>query len=142
MPIEKNDIVKMIYTGKLEDGTIFDEITEDKPIEFQVGKGEVVTFLDNLVIGMERGEEKNIEITPENAYGAKDPGLIKKLDRNIFPENIKIDTILLLKNKDGIEVPGRIVKITKNNVIIDLNHPLAGKTLNFQIKIIDIIKKN
>ena len=139
MPIKKGDIIKMKYIGKLEDGTIFEAIDENNTIKFQVGNGEILKALDKAVIGMEKGEERDIKVAPQKSYGIKDPKLIKKLDRNIFPENIEVDTTFFLNDEEGNEIPGRIIDISKDKVVIDLNHPLAGKRLNFFIKILDVM---
>ena len=87
---------------------------------------------------MKKGEKKQIIVKPEDAYGKSDPNLIKNLDRDSFPKNIKKDTNIFISSQDNKKVPGIITKISKKKVVIDLNHPLAGKILKFSLKILDI----
>ncbi|MHA1755127.1 MAG: FKBP-type peptidyl-prolyl cis-trans isomerase [Promethearchaeota archaeon] len=139
MPIKNGDLIKLIYIGKLENGTIFDKLDEKNPIKFKVGNGTIIKGINKAVIGMEKGEEKNIKILPEDAYGQRKKDLVIEFDREIFPDDIKIDTVLYIYDKNGNEIPGRIIKITTNKIYVDLNHPLSGEILYFYIKIIDII---
>ncbi|MFX1520509.1 MAG: peptidylprolyl isomerase [Promethearchaeota archaeon] len=140
MPIKKGDKVKVEYTGTFDDGTIFDSSEGREPLEFEVGSGQVISGFDNAVIGMETGEEKDVKLEPSEAYGETDPDLLKKISRERLPqgEEPKPGMILELRMPDGISVPAKITEVTDKDVTIDLNHPLASKTLNFKIKIVEI----
>ncbi|MGQ9722330.1 MAG: FKBP-type peptidyl-prolyl cis-trans isomerase [Candidatus Jordarchaeum sp.] len=138
MPIKKGDKVKVEYTGKLDDGTIFDSSEGRQPLEFEVGSGRIIKGFDQAVMGMERGEEKEFSIEPNDAYGDHDPDLLKKIPRDKLPAEAEVGMMLMLKTPEGVQIPAEITEITDADVTIDLNHPLAGQTLNFKIKIVDI----
>jgi len=140
MPIKNEDKIKVEYTGMLEDGTVFDTSEGIGPLEFEVGSGQVISGFDNAVIGMEVGEEKKVELAPSEAYGDYDSNLIKKIPMNKLPpgEEPKPGMVLELRTSDGIGFPARITEVAEQDITIDLNHPLAGKTLIFQIKVLDV----
>jgi FKBP-type peptidyl-prolyl cis-trans isomerase 2 len=141
MAIQKGDIIKVEYEGRLEDGTIFDstELNNGTPIKFEVGKGQLISGFDDAVIGKEVGEEFEVSIQPEKAYGDVDPSLTQAINREQFPEDITPEPGMMLR----IDGPNNtysvawIKDVEDKKVIIDLNHPLAGKTLNFKIKIVE-----
>jgi FKBP-type peptidyl-prolyl cis-trans isomerase 2 len=138
MPIKKGDIVKVEYTGMLEDGTIFDSSEGREPLEFEVGSGRIIKGFDQAVIGMEKGEEKEFSVEPKDAYGEYDPELLRRIPREKLPPEADVGMILILRTPEGAQIPAEIAEVTDEEVTIDLNHPLAGQTLNFKIKIIDI----
>ena len=133
--------VKVDYTGKLENGTVFDTSEGREPLEFEVGTGRVIKGFDDALIGMEKDEEKEVNISSENAYGAHNPELMKKIPKTSLPQGQepKKDMILLLKTPDGNQFPVKIAEVDDDNATINLNHPLAGKNLVFKIKVVDIV---
>lgn len=143
MVAKKGDKVKVDYTGKLEDGQIFDTSKHGEhshPIEFEVGEGKVIKGFDEAVVGMEVGDEKTITIKPEEAYGQHNPKLLKKVPKEKLPkeQEPKVGMMLFLGTPDGKKFPAKITEVTDNEVTIDLNHPLAGKVLKFEIKLVEI----
>jgi FKBP-type peptidyl-prolyl cis-trans isomerase 2 len=143
MPVQKakkGDKVKVDYTGKFDDGTVFDTSEGKQPLEFELGSGMIIKGFDNAVVGMNQGEEKNIELQPAEAYGDHNPALVKKIPRERLPQNHepKPGMFLALKTPDGKQFPAKITEVTDKEVTIDLNHPLAGKKLNFAIKLVSI----
>lgn len=141
MPIKKGDKIKVEYTGKLEDGTVFDSSDKhETPLEFEVGAGQLIKGFDEAVIGMNIGEEKEIRIEPKDAYGEYNPELVKEMPREGFPKEQEIQPgmIFMMNLKDGRQIPVRISKVTDETVTIDLNSPLVGKPLIFKIKVVDI----
>jgi peptidylprolyl isomerase len=141
MAIQKGDIIKVEYEGRLEDGTIFDstELNDGLPLKFEVGKGQLIRGFDNAVIGKEVGEEFEINIQPHDAYGEFDPALSQTISRKQFPEDINPEPGMMLR----IDGPNNtysvawIKEVDEEHVTIDMNHPLAGKVLNFKIKIVE-----
>lgn len=141
MPIKNGDKVKIEYTGTLEDGTIFDSSEKHgKPLEFEIGAKQVIKGFENAIIGMEKGQEKEIKLQPEEAYGNQNPELIKKIPKDKLPkdQDVKPGMILGIGLSNGAQIPGRVVEVSETDVSIDLNHSLAGKALNFKIKVVDI----
>jgi len=143
MKVKKGDKVKVEYEGKLESGEVFDSSNHGEhshPLEFEVGAGKVIKGFDEAVEGMEKGEEKEVTIEPENAYGEPNPQLTQKVPRDKLPKEPepKSGMMLVLATADGRQAPARITKVNKNEVTIDLNHPLAGKKLIFKIKVVEI----
>ena len=141
MPVKKGDKIKVEYKGSLDDGTIFDSSeTHGQPLEFEVGSENVIKGFNEAVIGMEKEEETEIKIQPSEAYGEYNSELIKKVPKDQFPKDkeIKPGVIMLIKLPNEVQVPVKIVEISDNEVTLDLNHPLAGKVLNFKIKVVEI----
>jgi len=139
--VKKGDKIKVEYTGTLEDGSVFDSSDKhDTAMEFTVGSGKLIKGFEDAVIGMKVGEQKEIKIPPEEAYGPHNPEFVKDMPRNIFPENkeIQIGMVFLVSLQSGRQIPVWISKISGNSVTVDLNPPLAGKTLIFKIKIVEI----
>ncbi len=140
MTVKKNDKIKVHYIGTLDDGTIFDKSSNEQPLEFVVGNGQIIPGFEQAVLGMELNEEKKITIKAENAYGPKNEKLIGDFPRSSLPEDFtpKNGMVITLNDPEGRTIPATIVGIAEQNIIIDLNHPLAGKDLNFTITLINI----
>ncbi len=139
--VKGGDMVKVEYTGKLDDGSIFDSSNNHgKPLEFQVGSGQVIKGFDDALMGMSEGEEKEFRILPNDAYGQHDPTLVQKVSREVFPKDAELTPGLLFEAglPTGERVPAMISEVGQDTVTVDLNHPLAGKTLNFRIKLKEI----
>ena len=143
MAIKQGDTIKVDYTGTLEDGKVFDTSKGKQPLEFEVGAGKIIPGFDKAVIGMEKGQEKDISIKPEDAYGEPKDEFKKEIPKSALPQGQepKVGMGLMMNTPQGQQFPARIIKVTDENITIDLNHPLAGKTLNFKIKIADIVSK-
>ena len=141
MTVKKGDKVKVHYKGILDDGTIFDDSERTgQPIEFVAGEGKVIKGFDNAVMGMKKGEEKDINLKPEDAYGHRRDELIQKVPKDRMPvgQEIKKGMMLAMKSPDGQQFPVMVYDVDEKDISIDMNHPLAGKNLTFKIKIHDI----
>ncbi|MFW5872022.1 MAG: FKBP-type peptidyl-prolyl cis-trans isomerase [bacterium] len=140
MAIEKGNTVVLEYTGTLEDGKVFDTSEGKQPLEFEAGSGKVIKGFDEAVIGMEKDEEKEFKIKPEQAYGEYRDELKRDIPRETLPKDQEPQTgmTLMLSAPNGQQFPATITEVKDNAVTIDLNHPLAGKELTFNIKIVDI----
>lgn len=139
MGIKQGDKVKVEYTGTLENGEVFDSSEKQgKPLEFEIGAGQIIKGFEQAVIGMEKGEEKEITLKPEQAYGDYNPELVKKVPKDKLPEEAKQGAMLMMHLPNGMNIPAKVKEIGEKEATLDLNHPLAGKTLIFKIKITDI----
>jgi len=141
MQIVKGNKIKVHYTGILEDGSIFDSSEGREPLEFEVGSGQLIKGFDEAVIGMKNGEEKEITLKPSEAYGEPNPQMLQKVPRTELPQDqeIKEGMMLSVMLPDGQQIPAVVKEINDKEATIDFNHPLAGKTLKFKIKIIEIM---
>ena len=138
--IKKGNTIKVHYTGTLDDGTVFDSSEGGEPLQFEVGSGQLIAGFDTAVVGMKQGEEKTVKLLPEQAYGKHENDLMKKIPRSSLPQDREpqVGMVLGLSTPDGQQIPARIVEVTPADITIDLNHPLAGKTLNFKIRIVEV----
>ena len=138
MTIKTGDRVKIEYTGTLDDGTVFDSsVDHGNPLESEVGGGQVIKGFDDAVLGMKENEEKQFSILPADAYGEHDPTLVQKVPREVFPQDAELVPGLLFEAglPTGEKVPATITEVQGEIISVDLNHPLAGKRLNFKIKV-------
>jgi FKBP-type peptidyl-prolyl cis-trans isomerase 2 len=138
--VKKDDTVKVHFKCKTDDGQIFSSKDNNKPLSFKVGEGRLLKDIESGVVGMKVNEKKTININHEQAYGVVNEELIKEIDRNLLPKDIepKVGLELFAKEPDGKEIKVRIIKVMENSIIIDANHPLAGKDLEFEIELIEI----
>ncbi len=138
--IKTGDKVTVEYEGTLDDGTVFDSSKRhDKSLEFVAGAGQVIKGFDDAVIGMEKGDQKDITLQPSDAYGEYNPELVRTLPREKFPkEELKSGMRFLISLPDGRQIPAKIIEVTDETVAIDLNHPLSGKTLHFKVRVVDV----
>ncbi|MFQ3213312.1 MAG: peptidylprolyl isomerase [Marivirga sp.] len=137
---KKGDKVKVHYTGKLTDGTVFDSSLEREPIEFELGAGQMIAGFDKAVDGMAIGDKKVAEIPSTEAYGEKRDDMMVPVPNDKVPEDIKpeVGMQLSMQQPDGQALPVIIAEINEENIILDANHPLAGKDLNFEIELVSI----
>ena len=130
--------VKVHYTGTLNDGKVFDSSEGREPLEFTIGENQVIPGFEDGVKSMKLNQEKTIKIKPNEAYGEVNQQLIISVPRKKFPKEIEANGRLILKGPQGQSIPAIIKEVKDNIVIIDLNHPLAGKELNFKVKVVAI----
>jgi peptidylprolyl isomerase len=136
------DVVKVHYTGTLDDGTVFDTSADRDPLEFIVGKGQVIPGFDSAVIDMVPGETRVTVIPAEDAYGAHSPELVTDVDRERFPADMELEIgqQLQVGLADGQQAIVMVVDLSDTAVTLDANHPLAGQTLTFEIELVEIIE--
>ena len=137
--IKNGDTVTVNYTGKLEDGTIFDSslIEGRTPLVTTLGQGQLIPGFENGLIGMSVGETRTIEIEPENAYGEPNPMLIQEVEKSKVPAEVKVGDQLQGMNQHG-PVNVTVSEIKEDTVVLDMNHPLAGKKLIFDLEVVSI----
>ena len=140
--VKQGDTIVIQYTGKLEDGTVFDTTDGKNPLEFTVGEGEVVPGLEKGVIGMAPDESKAIVVPAEDGYGPHLKERVCELDKKRVPENFQpeVGQQLQMYRADGLPIMGTVVTISGTSFTMDYNHPLAGKTLVFETKLIEIVQ--
>ena len=134
------DRVKIHYTGRLEDGTVFDSSQGRDPLEFTAGGNEVLPGVDQAVLGMQPGESKTIVLSAEEAYGARTPGLEKRVPRSMLPDEVQIGDRLQAKvGEKAILV--WVTELGEEFAVLDVNHPLAGRGLVFDIELVSFESK-
>jgi peptidylprolyl isomerase len=135
------DTVRVHYTGTLVDGIVFDSSTDRDPLEFVLGKEQVIKGFENAVVGMAIGEHRSVEIPSDDAYGQYRDELIAEIDRASLPQDIEpeIGVQLQVASETGECVIMRIIGINEKNVTLDANHPLAGQILTFDIELVEIL---
>jgi len=136
----KGDIVKILYVGKLTSGEIFDASPEDRPLEFIIGKQEVIQGMEEAVVGMVFGEKRTVTIPADKAYGQVKPERIEEVERSILPEGVdlRVGGRLQVTKQDGSEFMVKVVALTDETVTLDANHPLAGQDLVFDIHMLEV----
>ena len=138
--VKQGDTVKVHYTGKLLDGSVFDSSEGRDPLEFTVGAGQMIAGFDKGVVGMALDEQKEITIPPEEAYGIYDPEKIIEVPNDEFPEDLTLEVGMQISasQPDGIPVQFTVKEIGEQNVTLDGNHFLAGKDLIFSVTLVSI----
>jgi len=133
--------VRVRYTGHLMDGTLFDQTEPKQTFDFTIGKGDVIPGFENAVVGLESGQETKTIIKCDNAYGQVRDDLVMEFQRSDFPEEMALKKGLNLKAtfENDMTMNVKITHISDDIVIVDGNHPLAGKDLIFNIKLIEIV---
>jgi len=141
MSVQSGNTIKIHYHGRLSDGTTFDSSAGRSPLEFTVGSGAVIKGFDDGVQGMIIGEKKTIEIPFIHAYGPEDPSMIIEFPLSRLPEDLKpeVGIQLNMNNASGEQFPVVISEITDENIILNANHPLAGKDLIFDLELVEIL---
>ena len=138
--VKSGDTVKVHYTGKLTDGEVFDSSSGRDPLEFVVGGGNIIQGFDTAVVGMAVGDRKTIEVPPDQGYGERDEKLVAEIERSQVPDNVElqIGAAMQVKHSNGQTMNVTIADLTDAHVTLDANHPLAGKTLTFDIELVEI----
>ncbi len=137
--VKAGDTVRIHYTGTLADGTTFDSSQGREPLEFTVGSGQIISGLDSALPGMEVGDQKKVEIAADEAYGQKDPAAMQPVPRGEIPDNIPLDigTQLQVQDGSGRVAQVQVAEVTDETVVLDMNHPLAGEDLTFDIELVE-----
>ncbi len=138
--VEKGLFVSVNYTGTLENGEQFDSSEGRQPLEFKVGEGQMIKGFEDAVMGMALNETKKFTLSPAEAYGERDENFIHEFPKAQIPPEVapEVGQTLALTSPDGHHVPARVVAVDDEKVTFDLNHPLAGETLTFDIQIMSI----
>ncbi len=139
MKVTKGRKVSVHYRGTLDDGAEFDSSEGREPLEFVAGEGDLIPGFEKAVFGMEPGQRKKVTLEPEDAYGPYEGDLVIEGPRNAFPEGeLKVGASYTVHLRGGEEAVGRVVRIEKETVALDFNHPLAGKRLTFHVRVVSV----
>jgi len=135
------DKVRIHYTGRLDDGTQFDTSEGRDPLEFKLGEGGIIPGFEKAVDGMEVGESKSVTIPPEEAYGERHEQLVQEVPKSALPEEIDPAVGMQLQSQtpDGQTMQLVVTEVGDEAITVDANHPLAGKNLNFDIELVEIV---
>lgn len=138
--VQHGDTVKVHYTGTLEDGTVFDSSKDRDPLQFTLGKGQLIKGFEDAVMGMYVGETKTVTIPLDQAYGPRRDELMLKFEKAEIPQNIELSegVVLHLENQQGRVIAAIITEVSENSVTLDANHPLAGEDLTFKIDLMEV----
>ena len=137
---KKGSRVKVHYTGTFEDGTVFDTSVSSEPLEFVVGDGSMIEGFDKAVDGMRLNDIKQITLTADEAYGEYDDDLVVEVDKKELPAGFSPEegVQVSLEDGEGNELYAVVKEVKENSIVLDANHQLAGRNLNFEIKLVEI----
>lgn len=138
---KQGDTVKVHYTGKFEDGTVFDTSVDREPLEFTIGEGQLIPGFENAVVGMEPGQSRTTEVPADEAYGPYNEDMLLVVEKDQFPDNVEpqVDQQLQVRQADGSTFVVRVTDVSDSQVTLDANHPLAGEDLTFEIELLEIV---
>lgn len=141
MPAENGSSVKVHYKGTLkDDGSMFDSSEGREPLQFTLGEGMVIAGFERAVIGKSVGDTTSVEVTPEEGYGMPNDQLVFQVRREQLPPNVELEEGIMLeiRTQDGQPAYVRVTEFDEETVTLDGNHPLAGKTLCFDIEVVEV----
>ncbi len=138
--VKDGDTVKVHYTGKLKDGSVFDTSAEREPLEFKLGEGQLIPGFEKAVVGLNVGDSTEVDIPSTEAYGEAREDLIISVPKDQLPDDVEpqVGMQLQVNQPDGQPVPVRIAEVGDTELKLDANLPLAGKDLSFEIELVDI----
>lgn len=137
---KNGDTVRVHYTGRLDDGTVFDSSRGREPLEFTLGAQQVIPGFEQAVDGLSPGEERTVEIPADRAYGARRDEMLLTVGRDQFPDEIQPEVGQQLQmSQDGQVAVVTVAGVTDSDVTLDANHPLAGKDLTFDVQLVEIV---
>ena len=140
MGVKKGDTVELHYTAKFDDGIVFDTSSGQEPVRFQVGEGQVIRGVDEGIIGLETGDKTELIIEPASGYGNHQDNLIRQAPREVIGDQaVEKGEVIQLQTSEGEVIPAQVVDTDGESVTFDLNHPLAGKVLKFEVEVVSVL---
>lgn len=135
------DQIRVSYVGRFENGSVFDSSEGREPLEFTVGEEQVIAGFDRAVVGLKPGESCKVTVAPEDGYGEHVPEMVAEVERHLIPDNDKLvlGSMLEVGLEDGQTLEVQVVELSDELVVLDGNHPLAGKELHFEIELLDFV---
>ena len=139
--VQPGDTVKVHYTGKLDDGTVFDSTLDREPFEVKIGSGLSAPGFEMRMTGMAVGDKRSFSVPPEEGFGFRDEKYIEKLNRSDFPKDLELEVgkQLQVPHAEGGFIRSTVLAFDDKTVTLDTNHPLAGKILHFDVELIEIL---
>lgn len=138
--VQNGNRIKVHYTGKFEDGDVFDSSEGGDPLEFEVGAGQLIPGFDTAVVGMAAGEKKQVTLPPDQAYGERSDERVVHADTDQLPPDTEVSVGDVLQvTIDGEDYPAPVTEVNESGFTVDLNPPLAGRTLVFDIEVVEIV---
>ncbi|MFH1680332.1 MAG: peptidylprolyl isomerase [Candidatus Eisenbacteria bacterium] len=139
--VREGDTVHVRYRGTLEDGTVFDSSGEKKPFEVRIGSGRVIPGFERALLGIKVGEKRKVEIPPEDAYGRPREDLCLRVDKAALGRgaSFRVGQEVQIRREGERAILGRVKESGEDAIVVDANHPLAGKTLSFEIELLKIL---
>lgn len=141
--VKENNTVKVHYTGKLENGQVFDSSEGKEPLQFTTGKGQMIPGFEKGVLDMKLNEKKTITISEAEAYGGVNKDLIQEISKTHLPQDMapEVGMGLISKAPNGQEMNLLVVEVKDETIVVDGNHPLAGKDLTFDLEVVEITEE-
>ncbi|MBI2182304.1 MAG: peptidylprolyl isomerase [Deltaproteobacteria bacterium] len=137
--VQEGSIVSIEYTLTDETGKVIDSSAGKEPLTYIQGAGQIVHGLEKELAGLKVGDQKKVQVKPEEGYGLPDPTAFQEIPKEkVPPDAHKVGAMLMTKSPQGQAVALRVSEIKEKTIVVDFNHPLAGKTLNFEVKVVDI----
>ena len=136
--VAAGDQIRVNYVGRFADGSVFDSSEGREPLEFTVGAEQVIAGFDQAVIGLKQGESCQVVVAPEDGYGTHLPEMVAEVERQLIPdhEQLVLGSMLEVSLEDGQSLEVQVVELSDVAVVLDGNHPLAGKELHFEIEML------
>jgi FKBP-type peptidyl-prolyl cis-trans isomerase 2 len=138
---KQGDTIKVHYTGKLNDGTVFGTSVDRDPLQITIGEGQIVPGIEQAIVGMNPGESKTVKLQPDEAYGPHRDELVMDVDKSQFPSNLEpeVGKQFQVRQPDGQTRVVTVADVSESSVKLDANHPLAGKELTFELQLVEIV---
>jgi FKBP-type peptidyl-prolyl cis-trans isomerase SlyD len=136
--VSKGKVISLEYTLKLEDNQVVDTNVGKDPLTYTQGANQIVPGVESALEGMAVGQAKHVVVAPSEGYGDRNPNALQEIPKQKVPEDVKVGTQLQGKDTGGREVRPIVTEIKDDTVLLDFNHPLAGKTLFFDLKVVNI----
>ncbi len=138
--VKENDSVKVHYTGTLSDGSVFDSSRDKDPIEFKLGEGQIIPGFEKGLMDMTVGETKTINIPSKEAYGERSDQMIQEVPKAQLPPEVnpEVGMGLMSQTPDGQQMQLTVTEVKDESIVVDANHPLAGKDLTFEVELMEI----
>lgn len=141
--VQENSTITITYVGKLNNGEVFKTVNEDNPLTLKLGNQELPPTLEKALVGLQTGQSKVVRVSPEEGYGARQKLLVQNLNRKSLPDSIRpipgmILSLKVEKENETLQVPATVMEVSKDSIVVDYNHPLAGHHLVYHVTVISI----